>query len=297
MTHTQAYALLALVTVIWAGNFPLAKAGLAELSPVTLTATRALLTAPALLAVVRAVYGPLPALRRRDYVTFVTLALAGLVGNTTIWYWGMRYTSPVNAGILGAAAPVLVALASAAWLHDPLSRRNVIGVGLTAVAVLLTVAHGSLDVLRTLSFNRGDIIILCSQLLWTTYTLYSRANKSSLPSATVQAGVYVVSALVLVPLALFERPWATLAPGGLGGVGRRSLRGRLRHREPHLVLPVRARRGGGAGRRVHEPHPVRRDRAVRAHARRGDPLVSPGRRDCRPRRGGPGHHEVTGPCG
>jgi len=43
----QAYALLAIVTVIWAGNFPLAKAGLAQLSPVTLTAPRALLTAEA----------------------------------------------------------------------------------------------------------------------------------------------------------------------------------------------------------------------------------------------------------
>ena len=219
MTNAQAYALLALVTVIWAGNFPLAKAGLAELSPVTLTATRALLTAPALLAVVRAVYGPLPALRRRDYVTFVTLSLAGLVGNTTAWYWGMRYTSPVNAGILGAAAPVIVALVGAVWLHDPLSRRNIVGIALTAVAVLLTVAHGSLDVLRTLSFNRGDIIILGSQLLWTTYTLYSRANKSALPSATVQAGVYAVSALILLPLALFERPWVTLPRAGWAGWG------------------------------------------------------------------------------
>ena len=87
------------------------------------------------------------------------------------------------------------------------------------MAVLLTVAHGSLEVLRTLSFNRGDIIILCSQLLWTTYTLYSRANKSALPSATVQAGVYVVSALVLMPLALFERPWATLPRAGWAGWG------------------------------------------------------------------------------
>jgi drug/metabolite transporter (DMT)-like permease len=219
MTHGQAYALLALVTLIWAGNFPLAKAGLAELSPITLTATRALVTAPVLLAIVRAVYGPLPALRRRDYVTFVTLALAGLVGNTTMWYWGMRYTSAVNAGILGAAAPVVVAVVSALWLRDPLTRRNVLGVGLTAVAVLLTVAHGSLKVLRTLSFNRGDIIILCSQLLWTTYTLYSRANKSTLPSATVQAGVYTVSALALLPLALFEQPWVSLPRAGWAGWG------------------------------------------------------------------------------
>jgi drug/metabolite transporter (DMT)-like permease len=219
MTHGQAYALLALVTVIWAGNFPLAKAGLAELSPITLTATRALITAPALLAIVRAVYGPVPALRRRDYVTFATLALAGLVGNTTLWYWGMRYTSPVNAGILGAAAPVIVALASALWLHDPLSRRNVAGIGLTALAVLLTVSHGSLDVLRALAFNRGDLIILGSQLLWTTYTLYSRANTSALPPASVQAGVYVVAALVLAPLALFERPWVSLPRASWAGWG------------------------------------------------------------------------------
>ena len=219
MTHGQAYALLALVTVIWAGNFPLAKAGLSELSPITLTATRALVTAPVLLAIVRMVYGPPPPLRRRDYATFVTLALAGLVGNTTMWYWGMRYTSPVNAGILGAAAPVIVAVASALWLRDPLTRRNVLGVALTALAVLLTVAHGSLKVLRTLSFNRGDIIILCSQLLWTVYTLYSRANKSALPSATVQAGVYTVSALALLPLALFEHPWASLPRAGWAGWG------------------------------------------------------------------------------
>jgi drug/metabolite transporter (DMT)-like permease len=219
MTNSQGYALLAVVTVIWAGNFPLAKAGLAELDPITLTATRALVTAPALVAFVRARYGPLPPLRRRDHVTFVTLSLTGLVGNTTAWYWGMQYTTAVNAGILGAAAPVIVALVGAVWLHDPLTRRNIAGVALTAVAVLVTIAHGSVEVLRTLSFNRGDIIILGSQLLWTTYTLYSRANTSSLPPATVQAGACLVSALVLLPMALFERPWMTLPRAGWAGWG------------------------------------------------------------------------------
>ena len=219
MTNSQGYALLAVVTVIWAGNFPLAKAGLAEIDPITLTATRALVTAPALVAFVRARYGPLPPLRRRDHVTFVILSLTGLVGNTTAWYWGMQYTTAVNAGILGAAAPVIVALVGAVWLRDPLSRRNIAGIALTAVAVLITIAHGSVEVLRTLSFNRGDIIILGSQLLWTTYTLYSRANSSALPSATVQAGACLVSASVLLPMALFERPWVTLPRAGWAGWG------------------------------------------------------------------------------
>ena len=74
MTTTHAYAVLALVTIIWAGNFPMAKAGLGELGPLTLTATRALLTAPVLLAVVRAMYGPFPVLSRRDYFTFTVIS-------------------------------------------------------------------------------------------------------------------------------------------------------------------------------------------------------------------------------
>jgi hypothetical protein len=190
----------------------------------------------ALLGVVRAAYGPLLRLRRRDYVTFGALALAGLVGNTMAWYF---------------------------------------------------------EVLRTLSLNRGDVIILGSQVLWATDTLYSRANISSLPSATVQAGVYVVSAAVLAPLALLERPWTTLPRAGWAGWGAvlyAAAFGTISH---IWVLPLRARGGSGAGRRLHEPHAVRGDRALGADPGRAHPLVSPGRRHRRPGRRRPGDVEVA----
>ncbi len=211
MTRARAYGLLLLVTVLWAGNFPLGKLGLAELGPITLTAARALIAAPLLLLAARLSHGPFPVFTRRDYRTFVVISLTGLVANTTVWYWGLKYTSPVAAGILGASAPVVVALIAALWLRDPLTSRSVLGIVITVVAVLLTIARGSLDVLRTLSFNKGDLIILGSQLAWVSYTLYSRANTSALRTMTIQAGAHVVSVLILVPLALFERPWESLA--------------------------------------------------------------------------------------
>jgi hypothetical protein len=40
MTHARAYGLLALVVMIWAGNYPLGKAGLSEFGPITLTFAR-----------------------------------------------------------------------------------------------------------------------------------------------------------------------------------------------------------------------------------------------------------------
>lgn len=219
MTHAHAYGLLFVVTVVWAGNFPLGKLALAELDPVTLSAARAIIAAPLLLLVARLSHGPLPRLVRRDYWSFAVLSLTGLAGNTTVWYWGLKHTSPLNAGILGASAPVLVALAAAAWLREPLTRRLLIGIGLAVGAVLLTISRGSVEVLSTLSFNRGDLIILSSQIAWVVYTLYSRASASQLPSVTVQAGAHVVSAVVLAPLAVVDRSWELLARASWVGWG------------------------------------------------------------------------------
>ncbi|HEX7788147.1 MAG TPA: DMT family transporter [Methylomirabilota bacterium] len=211
MTHRDAYTLLLVVALIWAGNFPLAKMGLAEVGPMTLAAARALIAAPLLVLASRLLEGPLPPLTRRDLTAVVVLAVTGFVGNSTLWYIGMRYTNPANAGILGAAAPVIVALAAAAWLRERLSTTNLIGIVLTTLAVVLTVARGSLRILLTLSVNGGDLIILASQLLWVIYTLYSRANLSTFSPLQMLAGAHLVAAGVLFPLALLERPWQSFA--------------------------------------------------------------------------------------
>jgi drug/metabolite transporter (DMT)-like permease len=211
LTHRHAYALLLAVALLWSGNFPLAKLGLGELGPLTLAAARALIAAPLLLLVSRLVEGPVPALARRDWTAVTVLALTGFVGNSTLWYTGLRYTSPANAGILGAAAPVVVALAASSWLRERLSPTNLAGIALTTAAVLLTVARGSLDVLRTLSVNRGDVVILASQMLWVAYTLYSRANRSTLSPLQMLAGAHLIAAGVLLPLSLLERPWQGFA--------------------------------------------------------------------------------------
>ena len=211
MTHRHAYALLLGVALLWSGNFPLAKLGLQELGPITMAATRALIAAPLLVVVSRVLEGPLPPLARRDLAAVAVLAVTGFVGNSTLWYIGLRFTSPANAGILGAAAPVVVALAVSAWLRERLSPTNLSGIGLTLAAVLLTIARGSPEILLTLSVNRGDLIILASQTLWVIYTLYSRANLSTFSPLQMLAGAHVVAAGLLLPLALLERPWQSFA--------------------------------------------------------------------------------------
>jgi drug/metabolite transporter (DMT)-like permease len=208
MTERRAYLLLLLVIVFWAGNFPLGKLALLELGPFTLTGARALIAAPVLLAAARLTAPLRRPLVRRDYVAFVILGMTGLVANTTVWYWGLASTTALNAGILGAASPIFVAVGASLLLGDRLRTRNWAGIALSVLAVVLTVAKGSLQVLLSLGFNRGDLLILLSQTAWVTYSLYSRAAASTLPPVWIMAGAHVVAAAVLVPLAAaVEHPW------------------------------------------------------------------------------------------
>lgn len=217
MTDRRAYLLLLAVIVFWAGNFPLSKLGLTELPPTTITAIRALLAAPLFLGLA-AWRSPLARpLDSRDWVTFTVLGLTGLVGNTTVWYWGMRSTTPLNAGIIGASAPIFVALVSWLVLGDRLTRWNWVGITLSVLAVLVTVAKGSLAVLLAFAVNPGDLIVLASQALWVVYSVYSRLAPSGLPPVWVMGGAHAVSALVLVPLSLaIDPPWLSPARAPLG---------------------------------------------------------------------------------
>jgi drug/metabolite transporter (DMT)-like permease len=208
MNQRRAYLLLGLVIVFWAGNYPLGKLALLQLGPLTLTGARTLLAAPLLFLVGR-LTAPLPrALGRADYVAFLVLGLSGLVANTTVWYLGLKYTTALNAGIVGASSPIFVAVASALLLGDRLTVQNWLGIGLSVAAVLVTVAKGSPAVLLSFAVNRGDLLILASQSAWVVYSLYSRAAPSTLPPVWVMAGANVVGGIVLVPLALLiDRPW------------------------------------------------------------------------------------------
>jgi drug/metabolite transporter (DMT)-like permease len=207
---------LLLVSLIWAGNFLAGKVALQVVGPLTLTALRAVLASIVLLWYVRFSYPTWPTVSRSDLRTFLILALTGLVSNTTIWYVGLQRTFAMNAAIVGATGPVFIALLSATWLREPLSRVNQAGILLSTLGVLLTVTRGSLRAILDLDLQPGDFFILLGQAIWSVYSVYARQVSRQFSPTIVAAGSYLFSAAILVPLALIERPWISLRGVTLG---------------------------------------------------------------------------------
>jgi drug/metabolite transporter (DMT)-like permease len=218
ISEREAYGLLFLVSLIWAGNFIAAKVALAVVGPITLTALRTVLATGVLLWYVRFSYQTWPSVGKGDLRIFLTLALTGLVSSTILWYYGLRRTLAINAAILGAMGPVFVALLSATWLRERLSRLNVLGILVCSAGVVLTVTRGSLQALLDLDLHPGDFFILAGQGIWAVYSVYARQVSRRYPPSVVTAGTYIVSAAFLVPLSLIERPWTALPHVTLGTV-------------------------------------------------------------------------------
>jgi drug/metabolite transporter (DMT)-like permease len=207
LREQEAYGLLFLISLIWAGNFMAGKVALRVIGPVTLTALRSVIASGLLLWYVRLGHQTWPAVAPADIRIFVVLALTGLVTNTTLWYYGLHRTLAVNAAIIGATGPIFVALLSSVWLEERLSRLNLAGILLSSVGVILTVTRGSLQALRDLDLHTGDFFILAGQLIWALYSVYAGQVSQRFAPTVVTTGSYLVSAAFLVPLSLAERPW------------------------------------------------------------------------------------------
>ena len=210
LREQEAYGLLLLISLIWAGNFMAGKVALQTVGPITLTALRAVVALAFLLWYVRMSYHTWPTVTLSDLRIFLVLALTGLVTNTTLWYYGLSRTLAVNAAIVGATGPIFVAVLSATWLRERLSRTNVAGILFSSAGVVLTVTRGSLRAVLDLDLHLGDFLILGGQIIWAVYSVYARHVSRRFPPVVITTGSYIFSAVFLVPLALLERPWTVL---------------------------------------------------------------------------------------
>ena len=110
-----------LLVLIWAANFSVVKAALADFRPLAFNAIRFVLASAVLLAFLWSARKPLR-FERRDWPALLAL---GLVGNTfyqVLFIVGLDWTLAGNAALLLGASPVFVTLLSAGVRHEEPSR-------------------------------------------------------------------------------------------------------------------------------------------------------------------------------
>jgi len=201
--YSNAYLLLSLTALFWAGNFVLGRGVHEHVPPIALAWTRWCLATLIILPFA------IPHLKRDWPVIRTSMPLLlffGIVGVgafNTLSYTGLNYTTALNGLVLQSSGPILIILASFFIFGDRISPRQAIGITLSLTGVLVMVARGNPDVLAGFELNRGDLLLIAALLLWGLYTAYLR-KRPAIHWLSFTATTFFIGAIVNTPFFVWE---------------------------------------------------------------------------------------------
>ncbi len=221
MTATSrgtAFALLALATLFWAGNWVLGRALRDTFEPNALNFWRWLIAvivlAPFALPRLR---GTWPAIRRSAGLLFV-LALLGVALFQSLVYTGLQSTTAVNAVLLNSSMPAFMLLCSWAIERERCTARQVAGMLVSLAGILVILARGDAANLARLEFHSGDAVILLAMPVWGVYSVLLRRRPPELDGIAFLFVISVIGLALLVPAFAIEAHYAPPRWPGAEGI-------------------------------------------------------------------------------
>ena len=198
----QAHSAILLANTIFGLGVPVTKLLLDSwVTPMGYMASRSL--GACLVFWVIAMFLPKEHMERRDLVTILLGGLLGFVVSQTLTAWALDYTSPVYFSLIATLTPVATMLCAALMIGERITTLKFVG-------VLLGIAGAVLMVLMSQSLGSGknDLIgitlALLSVLTWAVYLIITRHVAERYSPVTQMKYVFLISAIVTVPIALPE---------------------------------------------------------------------------------------------
>lgn len=216
-----AFFLLAGASLLWSGNWVIGRAVHDAFAPITLNFWR-WLVALAVLAPF-ALPGLLGkrALVRRHAGVLLLLALTGVALFQSLVYLGLQSTTTVNAVLLNSSAPLFMLACSWAIERESATGRQVAGVLISLVGIVVILSRGELDNLLALEFHAGDAWILLAMPVWGVYSVLLKRRPPALGGLELLFVIAAAGTLMLAPVYLIEALRGApprVTPAGIAGI-------------------------------------------------------------------------------
>lgn len=207
-------------TLLWSGNFIVARGVIHQVPPVTLAflrwATATLLLLPIAWKQVRADSGLL--LRHLRYLSWT--ALSGITVFNTLVYVAGHYSPAINLALIGTtSAPVFATIMAAIFLKEKIGAARLAGMAVCFGGILLLLSKGDWNSLRNFRFSTGDLWVLGGAFSFSVYTIQVRRKPAEIGTLPFLWVVFAMGTVFLLPALVWESstlPPVQWTPGLLG---------------------------------------------------------------------------------
>jgi len=198
-----------MTTFFWGGTFVAGKWAVGEAPPFFVAFLRFAIASLVLWALVA--WGrrgsderfPLPE-GGAQWAGLFSLGLTGVFLYNFVFLTGLSWTSATNGSLIVAFNPLLTAVLSAWWLKERIRPVQAGGLLLALLGVGVVITRGSITVIRSLSFNPGDLLMLGAPLAWALYTIAGKKVLRCFTPLVATAYASLIGTVLLLPAAAME---------------------------------------------------------------------------------------------
>ncbi|WP_051560009.1 DMT family transporter [Marinobacterium jannaschii] len=191
-------------TLIWSGNFIIAKGLSDQIPPIGLAFWRWVVAFLGLLPfVIGGMAGRLQ-IMRKHFLYLSAVAITGVSVFNTLIYIGGHTTTAINLSLMAISAPMFMILLARFCFGEKITPRKALGTLVTASGVVVLVTGGSVETLLHLNFARGDLWVLISAICFAVYTMLIRIKPAEITGSTLLFASFLLGLLYLTPFYIWE---------------------------------------------------------------------------------------------
>ncbi|PGH54612.1 EamA family transporter [Azospirillum palustre] len=199
----QAWLLMMLPPLFWAGNAVLGRAVAGSVPPIGLAFWRWFL---GMLVVLPFAWPHLrhditPILAR--WKSVLLLGTLGIGIYNTLQYIALNTTTALNCVMLQSSMPVMIVLMSLVLFRDRIGAMQGVGIAVSLVGAMTLISHGDPGTLLGLELNAGDVWMLAAVVIYAAYTTLLR-RRPAIHGLSFVVVTFAIGAVELLPFYVWE---------------------------------------------------------------------------------------------
>ena len=205
MQNIKAYTMLVCATLFWAGNFMVGKLAYFEnIPPMTLVFLRWSLVWIILLPFTykEILSNKNIILKNLPLLFFLALTSVGLFNSFT--YLALAHTQVINASLFNTAIPAMIIFLCFLLKIEKTNKFQIFGLIISVLGILSIITKLNLNIVLSLSFNKGDLIMVGGVITWGLYSSFLKKKKFTLPLLTLVHILCTLGLLFILPQFLYE---------------------------------------------------------------------------------------------
>ncbi|MGB3366830.1 MAG: DMT family transporter [Acidaminobacteraceae bacterium] len=204
MKNKLIYILMTMSAFFWSGAFIAGKVSVLYFTPVQATFYRFTFASIIIFTVLKIKEPENVKINKSQIKMAMTLGIVGMIGYHLLFFEALKHTTASNASMIAAMNPMLTALFSSLMVSEKLGLRKISFLALAFLGVILTITNWNIDIILSMQFNIGDLIMMLAVTCWALYAILVKKFMPNFSPLQLSTYSFISCAVLLIPFYAYQ---------------------------------------------------------------------------------------------